>query len=84
MSYFADFLLRFLKTEYSFRKKGNELVVRLKNPEGLKDIGIAIPNYYGRVLSFPKEVAFLAQDEHFYYFYIKKNAKEWELAFKFY
>jgi hypothetical protein len=84
MSYFADFLLRFLKTEYSFRKKGNELVVRLKNPEGLKDIEIAIPNYYGKVLSFPKEVAFLAQDEHFYYFYIKENAKDLELAFKFY
>jgi hypothetical protein len=84
MSYFADFLLRFLKTEYSFRKNGNELVVKLKNPEELKDIGIAIPNYYGKVLSFPKEVAFLAQDEHFYYFYIKGNAKDLELAFKFY
>jgi len=83
MSYFADFLLRFLKTEYSFRKKGNELVVRLKNPEGLKDTGIAIPNYYGKVLSFPKEVAFLAQDERFYYFYVNENAKELELTFKF-
>jgi len=83
MSYFADFLLRFLKTEYSFRKNGDELVVRLKNPEGLEDIGIAIPNYYGRVLSFPKEVAFLAQDEHFYYFYVNENAKELELTFKF-
>jgi hypothetical protein len=84
MSYFADFLLRFLKTEYSFRKKGDELVVRLKNPEGLKDIGIAIPNYYGKVLSFPKEVVFLDQDEHFYYFYVNKNAKELELIFKLY
>jgi hypothetical protein len=83
MSYFADFLLRFLKTEYSFRKKGDELVVRLKNPEGLEDIGIAIPNYYGKVLSFPKEVVFLAQDEHFYYFYVNENAKELELTFKF-
>jgi Polysaccharide deacetylase. len=83
MSYFADFLLRFLKTEYSFRKNGDELVVRLKNPEGLEEIGIAIPNYYGKVLSFPKEVVFLTQDEHFYYFYVNENAKELELTFKF-
>lgn len=83
MSYFADFLLIFLKTEYSFKKRGDELVVRLKNPKGLKDIGIAIPNYYGKVLSFPKEVGFLDQDEHFYYFYIKENSQELEFTFKF-
>jgi hypothetical protein len=82
MSYFADFLLRFLKTEYSFRKKGNELVVRLKNPEGLKDIGIAIPNY-GKLGTLPKEAVFLNQDERFYYFYIKENAKNLDITFKF-
>ncbi|SNZ11252.1 hypothetical protein [Hydrogenobacter hydrogenophilus] len=82
MSYFADFLLRFLKTEYSFRKKGDELVVRLKNPEGLKDIAIAVPRYYGKVLSFPKEAVFISQDEHFYYFYLQKD-EELDLSFKF-
>jgi hypothetical protein len=84
MGYFADFLSRFLKTEYSFRKNDDKLVVKLENPEGLKDIGIAIPNYYGKVLSFPKEVAFLDQDEHFYHFYIKENTQKLELTFKFY
>jgi len=83
MSYFADFLLRFLKTEYSFGRKGDELVVRLKNPEGLKDIAIAIPRHYGKILSFPEEeVIFVSQDEHFYYFYLQKNAKEIDLSFK--
>ena len=83
MSYFADFLLRFLKTEYSFRKDVNELIVKLKNPEGLKEIAIAIPSYYGKVVSFPKEVILFSQDENYYYFYIQGDEKELELAFRF-
>lgn len=83
MSYFAEFLLRFLKTDYSFRKEGDVLKVKLKNPEGLKDISIAIPRYYGKVLSFPKEAVFISQDEDYYYFYLADNPKEVDFSFKF-
>ncbi|MCP5050762.1 MAG: hypothetical protein GY940_26600, partial [bacterium] len=43
MSYFAKFTQRFLKTSCRFRKKQGRLEVRLKNPDGLKGIVIAIP-----------------------------------------
>jgi hypothetical protein len=57
--------------------------VQLKNPQGLKDIAIAVPRHYGKVLSFPEEeVIFVSQDEHFYYFYLQKDAKEIDLSFK--
>ncbi len=47
MSYFSDFLLRFLKTKYTFKLEGdNTLVVNLKNEEGLRDIAIAVPKEY--------------------------------------
>jgi hypothetical protein len=82
MSYFADFFfLRFLKTEYSFRKEDDKLIVKLRNLQGLKDIAIAIPNHYGKILNFPKEVVFLSQDEYFYYFYVKENVGDLQLTF---
>lgn len=83
MSYFADFLLRFLKTKYEFNKEGNSLRVSLENPEGLKDIAIAVPVSYGRILEVPQEVFFVSQDENYYYFYMQKNAKKLDLFFKF-
>lgn len=43
MDYFADFLLRFLKTMYSFKTAGNKMNIELKNNKGLYGITIAIP-----------------------------------------
>jgi hypothetical protein len=43
MSDYARFLLRFLKTTYTFNMEGNGLKVTLTNPEGLVGITVAIP-----------------------------------------
>jgi hypothetical protein len=43
MAHFADFMDRFVKTEYSFSRDGGELVVALSNPEGLQGISFAVP-----------------------------------------
>jgi hypothetical protein len=40
---YARFLLRFLKTTYTFHAEGNGLKVTLTNPEGLVGITVAIP-----------------------------------------
>lgn len=43
MSYFADFLRRFLKTECRFIAENKGLRIELRNPAGLDDLTIAIP-----------------------------------------
>jgi len=43
MTYFAEFLLRFLKTEYAFTKEGEQLKITLRNPESLQGISFALP-----------------------------------------
>ncbi|HEY7142535.1 MAG TPA: hypothetical protein VIE44_20770 [Methylomirabilota bacterium] len=40
---FAEFLERFLKTEYTFERVDGELVVSLANPSGLRGIAFAVP-----------------------------------------
>jgi hypothetical protein len=40
---FAEFLERFLKTEYSFARVDGQLVVSLANPAGLQGIAFAVP-----------------------------------------
>ncbi|MGH2826735.1 MAG: hypothetical protein ACRDKF_07160, partial [Actinomycetota bacterium] len=43
MTYFADFMSRFVETEFSFTKADGALEVRLSNPAGLKDVSFAVP-----------------------------------------
>jgi hypothetical protein len=43
MVFFAEFLDRFLKTEYTFTRADGQLVVSLANPSGLKGIAFAVP-----------------------------------------
>jgi hypothetical protein len=63
MSYFADFLLRFLETEYSFRQTaGRGLEVCAANPAGLEGIVAAIPKQY-----YQRPEAYIREDADFYY-----------------
>ena len=80
MSYFADFLLRFLKTEYSFKFNGNLLEVNLVNPEGLNGITIAIPKGYKPVKNYQNIV--IEQDKNYYYIIIKDDIKNASFTFK--
>ncbi len=43
MTYFADFMSRFVETEFSFTRADGALEVRLSNPAGLKDVSFAVP-----------------------------------------
>jgi len=73
MSYFAEFLLRFIKTKYIFKVYNENMVVILKNQEGLKDITVAVPKEYIPISSKEYEVF---EDETFRYIVIKRNLKE--------
>lgn len=73
MSYFAEFLLRFIKTKYIFKVDNENMVVVLKNQEGLKDITVAVPKEYIPISSEEYEVF---EDETFRYIVIKRNLKE--------
>ncbi|MCL6635078.1 MAG: hypothetical protein K6T29_04835 [Peptococcaceae bacterium] len=42
MSRFADFLNRYSRTKWQIKKEGHNYVVDLENPEGLKDITVAL------------------------------------------
>jgi hypothetical protein len=74
MSGYARFFLRFLKTSYSFSMEGKQLVVTLKNPEGLAGICIALPKKYYRH-PFAMHTT-LQEDEGFYYLTVVSNDKE--------
>jgi peptidoglycan/xylan/chitin deacetylase (PgdA/CDA1 family) len=43
MTTFADFLARFIQTEYTFSRAGGQLVISLTNPAGLRGIAFAVP-----------------------------------------
>jgi len=42
MSQFADFLNRYSKTKWEIKKAGSDYSIELENPEGLKDITVAV------------------------------------------
>ncbi len=65
MSYFAEFMKRYLKTELSYQREPMRQVVRLKNPEGLQGITVAIPsdNTY-----LPSHDGFLLKEERGYFY----------------
>lgn len=43
MTYFADYLLRFLDTDFSFRDQDGKIEITLKNEKSLRGIPIALP-----------------------------------------
>jgi hypothetical protein len=74
MSSFAQFLLRFLKTDASFEIQNKTLMVNLKNPDGLNGITAAIPKHTCKK---PLSADLVAQeDENYYYLSIKGNDTE--------
>ena len=65
MSEIAGFMLRFLKTSYSFRSSESALSISLKNPENLNDITVAIPKKaYGKPVWDSK---YFQEDDKYYY-----------------
>jgi hypothetical protein len=75
MTYFARFTRRFLKTKMRFRHKTDNMVVRVINPEGLKDITIAIPKRRYRVPDDLKGVV-TDEDDMYYYLTVTENPGE--------
>lgn len=75
MSYFADFFLRFLKTQYSFTTDNDKVNINLENSEGLESITIALPkNKFGKPQE--KEVLTVKEDEKYYYIVVGKDVKK--------
>ncbi|GAB4406519.1 MAG: hypothetical protein OHK0032_01530 [Thermodesulfovibrionales bacterium] len=74
MSYFARFLLKFLKTDYTFKGGDRKLIVSLKNPDGLEGITAAIPKEIYRRPD--TDGVIVHEDENYYYLSIKGNPNE--------
>lgn len=65
MSEYAQFFLRFLKTEYTFSRDRQGVVISLRNPEGLTGVTVALPKKMGPLS--PAAGLAVAEDERYYY-----------------
>lgn len=76
MTYFAEFILRFLKTDYKFVLKAKEkfMSVELHNAEGLQGITVAIPKNLCRKP--PGSGFYVEEDENYYYAVITEDVYE--------
>ncbi|MFN3995276.1 MAG: polysaccharide deacetylase family protein, partial [bacterium] len=80
MKYFAEFLLRFLQTKYTFKIKNNILEAEVHNPLGLQEITLAIPKNYtiiSNTISIETD-----SDENYNYYIIKENITLFRAKFK--
>lgn len=75
----VSFFKRFLKTEYSFHRTAAGMHVQLKNPEGLKDITVAVPKK--GLGEFTQEGLDIDDDDDQYYYITVTNNDENEMAF---
>jgi hypothetical protein len=73
MTYYAKFFLRFLRTTYDFTYEGPILSVRLKNPEGLDNITVAIPKHGLGKPEIPSLGVSFDEDEDYFYFTIQEE-----------
>ncbi len=80
MSYFADFLLRFLITKYSFKVKKDVLEVYLENQKGLEGLTLAIPKMY-RSLRGTSNYR-INQDKDYNYITVVGDVKKVSFSFK--
>jgi hypothetical protein len=82
MTYYAKFLQRFLKTTCEFTVDGPLLNVRIKNPEGLHQVTVAIPKgRFGKPEGPPQGTSF-EEDENYVYVTIQEDgALEKDLHF---
>jgi hypothetical protein len=74
MGDYAAFFLRLLKTTYSFNREADQLVITLKNPEGLGGICVALPKKMYRKPMI-KETT-LEEDGGYYYLTMSLNDRE--------
>ena len=74
MSYFARFILRYLKTEYSYVQNNDKLSVILHNSEGLNDITVAIPKNKYKIIE--REDLTSSEDADYYYLTVKDRVNE--------
>ncbi len=73
MTYYAKFLLRFLKTTFDFTYDGPLVSVRIKNPEGLHQVTVAIPKgRFDKPGSSPPGTSF-DEDENYFYVTIQEE-----------
>jgi len=82
MTYNAKFFLRFLRTTYDFTYEGSVLSVRLKNPEGLENMTVAIPKHRLGKPEIPQSGVSFDEDENYFYLTIQE-AGAVEKAFNF-
>ena len=74
MSFFAKFMLRFLKTEYSFTSSKDALHVKLSNGESLDGITVALPK--SRYVLEDKDSYKILEDEYYYLIVIENESDE--------
>lgn len=74
MTSFAEFFLRFLKTEYHFSYESRGLVISLDNPEGLQGITVGVPKA-GHYRPDSPDLS-IVEDEDFFYVTVIPPAKE--------
>lgn len=74
MSDMANFFLRFIKTQYSFRHQENGLSIRLQNEDGLYGITLAIPRHVYRVDAMRNITQ--TEDKDYYYLTVQEDVKE--------
>ncbi|MFC1898274.1 hypothetical protein ACFLYJ_01755 [Candidatus Cloacimonadota bacterium] len=76
MSYFAEYILRFLKTDYKFvlKKRDKIMSVELRNSEGLEGLTVAIPKNLFRKP--PGAGFYVEEDENYYYAVINEQVYE--------
>jgi len=75
MSFFAKFLLRFLKTGYRFSIQPNGLDIRLNNPEGLAGITLALPKDKYKKTNL-RNLTIIDEDSNYYYLEIGEPGNE--------
>jgi hypothetical protein len=82
MTYYAKFLLRFLRTTYDFTSEGPTLSVHLENPEGLDQMTVAIPKHGWSKPDRSESGISFDEDENYFYLTIQE-AGAVEKAFHF-
>ena len=83
MTYFASFMLRFLKTRYSFiSSKDGSLTLFIKNKEGLKGITVALPKNQIKKPASRGGVYKIEEGRRYYYIVFTENIDEDTVRFK--
>jgi hypothetical protein len=74
MTSFAGYLLKFLRTDYQFKSQDKDMIVSLKNPEGLNGVTMALPKKEYKKPHSPN--LSVEEDEDYYYITITHSIRE--------